>query len=220
MRRRVSSIVIRGLASAAQALAGSDAEAVCATLRRWTERQQRELPWLAGPALSAVRRAGVTVESGGSLRVVQRFLVGAEADAGAVRGAVHRCLDEAGDAGPPLPPDAAGALAQAVEHFFDLLTTVYAELHEPVRSGHRRDAEDVIARWQSRLDDAADEIDERAKVLTGERSVTAAAPKPGWGNRDRPGCALGFVVVALLTAAVLVWAVMHGWPAQPLEFGA
>ena len=220
MRRRVLHIVIGGLASAAQALAGNDAEAVCAMLRRWNERGQRELPWLAGPALSAVGRAGVVVTPDGSVRVVQRFLVGAEADAGAVLGAIDRCLAEAADAGPALPPDAAGALADAVEHFFDLLTALYAELHDPVRTGHRRDAEDLIARWQPRLDDAADDVDERAKVLTGERRVTTSAPKRAWGTRDRPGCAVGFVVVALLTAAVLVWAVMHGWPAQPLELGA
>jgi hypothetical protein len=191
---------------------------VCATLRRWIDHQQRELPWLAGPCLSAVHRVGVTPPSGGDLRIVQRFLVGAEADAPTVIEAINRCIAAAGDPGPALPPDAQGALAAAVERFFELLTAAYGQLHAAVRTGHRRDTEKVIAQWQERLDDAADDVDERAQVLSGERPTIAPAPKPSWGNRDRPGCALTFVVVALLTAAALVWGVLSGWPAEPFPF--
>ena len=208
-----------GLVSGAQALAGDDPEAVCATLRRWHEHQQRELPWLAGPGLSALRRAGVSAPSDGDLRIVQRFLVGAESDAQSVLRAIERCAAEAGDPGPPMPPDARGALADAVDRFFDLLTAAYAQVHVPVRTGHRRDADDVIALWQPRLDDAADDVDERAKVVTGEHAVRSAPAKLAWGSRDRPGCALAFVVVALLVAAGLVWSVMNGWPAEPIPFG-
>jgi hypothetical protein len=212
-------VVVRGLAGAARALVGEDPEAVCATLRRWSEHQQRELPWLAGPCLSAVHRAGVTVPSTGHLHVVQRFLVGAEAEPDTVLAAIDHCLAEVGDAGPELPPDARGALAAAVDRFFELLTSAYAQLHHPVRTGHRRDAEDVIALWQPRLDDAADDVDERAKVLTGQRQVAPPPSKPPRGTRDRPGCALVFVVLALLTAFLLVSAVLQGWPAQPVDFG-
>ena len=212
-------MVVRGLADAAGALAGDDPDAVCRTLRRWNEHQQRELPWLAGPGLSALRRTGVTPPPAGDLKTVERFLVGVETDPQAVRAAIDRCVAAAGDPGPPLPPDAIGALDDAVRRFFELLVRAFTELHQSVRTGHRRNADEIIALWQDRLDAAAEDIDERAKVLSGERPVSAPRPKPARGSRDHPGCALAFVVIALLTAAVLVWAVVHGWPAQPVEFG-
>lgn len=219
LRRRLQGVALRGLASAAQALAGDDPEAVCQTLRRWNAHQHRELPWLAGPGLSALRRTGVTPPPAGDLKTVERFLVGAETDPQAVMAAVDRCVAEAGERGAPLPPDASGALADAVDRFFDLLVAAFAQLHQPVGAGHRRKVDEIIALWQDRLDEAADDIEERAKVLSGEHRVAAPPPKPAWGSRDRPGCALAFVVIALLTAAVLVWAVMQGWPAQPVDFG-
>ena len=191
---------------------------MCAALRRWRDHQQRELPWLAGGFLSAVGRAGVSVASTPDLRAVQRFLVGAEADADAVGAAINGCLDAAGEPGPAVAPDARGALVQASDHYLELLTTAYTQLHQPVRTGHRRDADDVVRLWQTRLDDAADAVDERAKVLTGERPTTAVPRKPARGTRDRPGCALGFVAIALLAAAALVWAVLNGWPVEPLPF--
>lgn len=217
LRRRLRTVSVHGLASAAGALAGDDLEAVCATLRTWSAQGQGELPWLAGPGLSAVRRAGAAVPFDEDLKVIERFLVGAQADAHIVEAAVDRCAEHAGDPGPALPPDAGGALAEAVEHFFELLTGAYAQLHAPVRGAHRRDADQVLAQWRPRLDEAGDEAQERAKVLTGERPVATARRKPARGSRDRPGCAIAFVGAALLTAAVMVWAVLHGWPAQPVD---
>ena len=151
--------------------------------------------------------------------MVQRFLIGAESDAEAVMAAIDGCVAEAGDPGPPIPPDARGAVADAVDRFFDLLAAAYARMHEPARSGHRRDLDDLVAQWQPRLDEAATDVEERAKVLAGRTPAVPVAAKRPWGTRDRPGCALGFVVVALVTAAALVWAVLHGWPAEPVSFG-
>ena len=100
----------------------------------------------------------------------------------------------------------------------ELLVSVYGELHAAVRSGHRRDTDELIARWQPRLDDAADEVDDRAKLLSGQRPPPVRAKRP-WGTRDRPGCALAFVALALVAAAAMVWAVLQGWPAEPVSFG-
>lgn len=191
---------------------------MCGSLGRWRDNQQRELPWLAGGAFSALQRVSVTPPTGAGVQMIERFLVGGERDAATVQDAVNRCLGAVGDPGPPLPPDARGALVDAVERFFDLLGDVYGELHPVVRDGHRRYVDQTLAQWQRRLDAAADDIEERALLLAGFHTPIPPPPKRPRGSRDHPGVALAFVVLALLGAGVMLYAVLHGWPMEPFDF--
>ena len=210
---------MRGLAAAADALAGDDIAAVCRTTARWRDRGQRELPWLAGPCLSALRKVDVAPPKGSDVMLVQRFLVGAETEPAPVAEAVQRCRAQRGDQAPPLPPDARGALVDAVEHFFNTLVAAYGQAHEGARSGHRRDVDQALASWQERLDQAAEEVDDRTQVLLGLRAARSAPTRRRRRHPDRPAFATGFVLIALLTALVVMWLVLQGWPAQPVSFG-
>ena len=187
-------------------------------LGRWRDNQQRELPWSAGAAFSALHRVDVPPPSGASVQTLERFLVGGERNPDAVRDAINRCHSALGQPAPPLPPDAQGALVAAVERFFDLLADLYGALHPVVRDGHRRYVDQVLAQWQPRLDAAAAEIDERAEVLAGLHTPWTPPAKRHRGSKDRPGVALAFVVLAVLGAALMLYAVLNGWPMEPFEF--
>ena len=191
---------------------------VCAALSGWQERGHRELPWLAGPAFSALGRLSVPAPSGTDAQVLERFLIGAPSDAAQVSGAIQRCSDARDDTPNAYPPDARGALVTAVERFFDLLADAYAELSTVVRDGHRRYADQTIEQWRPRLDAAAADIQERVAVLLGEVERPAPPVKRPWGSKDRPWVAFGFVVVALLTAGLVLFMVLHGWPMEPFDF--
>ena len=203
----------RGLLRAAQRLAGDDIDAVCRTFEQWRKHSQRELPWLAGPAFSALNVIAVAPPDGEEVRVLERFLVGAETDPGRVRTAIVACSGEALPA--PQPPDARGALVDAVDRFFIELGETYTELHQAIRDGHRRYADDTFAQRQPALDDAADAIEERTLVLRGRAHVQ---PPPGRPVRDRGAFAVVFAALALLTAGVVVWLVLQGWPMQRVPF--
>lgn len=203
----------RGLLRAAQRLAGDDVEAVCRTFDQWRKRSQRELPWLAGPAFSALNAIGVAPPAGEDVRVLERFLLGAETDPVRVRTAIVACSTEALPA--PQPPDARGALVDAVERFFVELGETYSELHHAIRDGHRRYADDTVAARRPALDDAAATIEERTLVLRGMAHVQ---PPPPRKVRDHGALAVVFAALALLTAAVVVWMVLQGWPMQPVPF--
>ena len=209
----MTAVAKRGLLRAAQRLAGDDIEAVCRTFEQWRVRSQRELPWLAGPAFSALSTIDVAPSAGDHVRVLERFLVGAETDAGKIRTAIVTCSGEPLPA--PQPPDARGALVEAVERFFAELGDIYAEMHHSVRDGHRRYADDTIAARQSDLDAAAAAIEERTLVL---RGLARVAPPPARTVRDRAAFAVVFAALALLTATVVVWLVLQGWPMQPVPF--
>ena len=182
----------------------------------WNDRGQRELPWLAGPAFSALQLLGVTLPRGPDVLVVERFLVGTPTSPERLASALDSCEVAAGGASPGLAPDARGAVVEGTERFFELLAQTYEELHPSVRDGSRRITDEIVALWQRRLDSAADDLHFRATRL-----VTPSAPPPRerrkiTGRRrraDRPGFALLFVVVALLTAAYMLWMVLQGWPA-------
>lgn len=203
----------RGLVRAAQRLAGDDLDAVCGTFAQWRQRSQRELPWLAGPAFSALSAIDVSPPAGEDVRTLERFLVGAETDAGRVRTAIAACSAE----GLPSaqPPDARGALVDAVERFFGLLAEVYAELNPSVREGHRRYANDTVDRRVDDLDEAAAVIEERTLVLRGRAHVPAP---PVRKVRDRSAFAVVFAALAVAVAAVVVWLVLQGWPMAPVPF--
>lgn len=203
----------RGLLRAAQRLAGDDIETVCATFAQWRQHSQRELPWLAGPAFSALNAIDVPPPAGDQVRVLERFLVGAETDPGRVRTAIVACSGETLPA--PQPPDARGALVDAVDRFFGELTQTYDELHQAIRDGHRRYADDTVAARQPALDAAADAIEDRSLVL---RGLAHVAPPPARKVRDRGAFAVVFAALALMTAAVVVWLVLQGWPMQPVPF--
>lgn len=201
---------------AAERLAGNHAEEVCSKLQLWRDRGQRELPWLAGPAFSALASVSVAPPEGADLTVLKRFLIGMEADAPLVLESIDRCAVEAGPPGPPLPPDARGALVDATDRFFDLLAEAYGSMHTTVRTGHRRYVEDLLAEWQPRLDEAAADIKERADVLQGRRRPAAAPPRKP--VPERSGLAAFFVLLALLGATAVLWLVVQGWPLVPVGF--
>ena len=203
----------RGLCRAAQRLASEDIEAVCRTFEQWRQHAQRELPWLAGPAFSALASIDVPPPAGADIRVLERFLVGGETDAARVRTAIVACSAQSLPA--PQPQDARGALVDAVERFFTELGETYAELHASIRNGHRRYADDTVAQHQAGLDDAAAAIEERTLVLKG---LARIPPPPPRTVRDRGSFAVVFAALALATAAVVVWLVLQGWPVQPVPF--
>ena len=209
----MTAVAKRGLLRAAQRLAGDDIEAVCRTFDQWRTHAQRELPWLAGPAFSALAAIEVPPPAGEEVRVLERFLLGAETDAGRVRTAIVAC--SADPLPPPQPPDARGTLVDAVERFFAELADTYAALHHAIREGHRRYANDTVADRQATLDDAAAAIEERTLVLRGMAHVPVPPPRP---VRDRGAFAVVFAALALLTAAVVVWMVLQGWPMAPVPF--
>ena len=208
----------RGLARAARRFAGPTPAEVCATLAGWQERGHRELPWLAGPAFSGLGRLSVPAPSGSDAQLLERFLIGAQSDAAQVEAAIQRCFAAAGDTASAYPPDARGALVTAVERFFDLLAEAYAELSTVVRDGHRRYADQTVDQWRPRLDAAAADIAERVAVLLGQVERPKPPVKRPWGSKDRPWVAFGFVVVALLTAGLVLYMVLHGWPMEPFDF--
>ena len=184
-------------------------------MRRWRERDHRELPWLAGDIFSAFSAAGVPSPSGRDTHVLGRFLVGAETDVDAVRDAI----DRAGSApqGPPLPPDARGALVDAVDHAFDELVKLYTALHPVVRDGHRRYVDEVLDDHRSRMDAAVADVHERARVLAGV-AQPPPPPRRRRGPKDRNGVAIAFVLLALFGAMVMVYLVLQGWPLVSYDF--
>ena len=210
----MTAVAKHGLVRAAERLAGEDLDAVCRTFAQWRSRSQRELPWLAGPAFSALGAVAIPPPAGEDVRVVERFLLGAETDPQRVRASIEACK---ADAEEPVaqPPDARGALLAAVERFFDVLGETYAQLHRPVRDGHRRYVDEAVSERQPALDLAASDIRERTLVLRGRAPVVAPPPRR---VPDRAGLALGFVLLALLTAATIVWLVLQGWPMEPVPF--
>ena len=203
----------RGLVRAAQRLAGDDLAAVCRTFEQWRQRPQRELPWLAGPAFSALNAIDVPPPAGDDVRTLERFLVGAETDAARVRTAIVSCSAEGLPAAQP--PDARGALVDAVERFFAVLGDVYEELHASIRNGHRRYADDTVEQRQDDIDEAAAAIEERTLVLRGLVHVPAPPARP---VRDRGAFAVVFAALAVAVAAMVVWLVLQGWPMEPLPF--
>ena len=205
-----------GLVRAAARLAGDDADDVCASMQHWRDRRERELPWLAGPGLSALSRIAAAPAGGTELQVLERFLVGAETDPDRVRVAIAILEVREDRQEPPVPPDARGALVEAASRFFHLLGLAYAACHRPVRDGHRMRVDDVVAQWQPQLDSAAAVITERARVLTGETAHVPVAP-PRRVVHDRLPLAMGFAVVALLTAGAVIWMVLQGWPMKPVD---
>ena len=203
-----------GLLLAAERLAGEDLEAICRTFAQWQNRSQRELPWLAGPAFSALGAVAIPPPAGEDVRVLERFLLGAETDPQRVRSAIALCRADV-QVAPPQPPDARGALVAAVERFFSILSETYAQMHRPIRDGHRRYLDDAVEERQSALDLAASDIRERTLVLQGRSPAVKPPPRR---VPDRAGLALGFVLLALLTAATVVWLVLQGWPMTPVPF--
>ena len=205
----------RGLARAAQSFAGGDPAAVCQTLQRWRERGDRELPWLAGPAFTALGTLGLPPPDGEDVTTVERFLVGAETDPAHLTDAIT-ALDGL-SVSVSLPPDFRGALVDAVDRFYEVLSQAYAALHPEVVAGHRRSVDDVVERWGPRLDEAAHDISERIQVLSGTPRTPAGRPRRR--PPDRAGVATAFVLIALLVAATVIWMVMQGWPMESVDFG-
>lgn len=201
---------------AAQRLAGDDAGAVCEALALWRSRGHDELPWLASPGLSVLADLGVTGPAGADLQVLERFLLGAESDADQVLASIDRAVADAGPSAAAPPPDARGALVDVTERFFDLLDEGYREISGAVRRRHRGEVDGLISAWQPRLDEAAADIEARAEVLRQGRPRAAPSPKP---VKERAALAAGFVVLALLTAGVMLWLVLQGWPMEPVSFG-
>ena len=200
---------------AAARLAGDDTDQVCASLRQWQERGERELPWLAGAGLSALGRVAAAPTGGTELQVLERFLVGGETDPERVRIALA-ILEVREDRDlPALPPDARGGLAAAVARFFEVLGLAYAACHRAVRDGHRRRVDEIVAQWQPQLDSAAAVINERAQVLTG-RTPHVAVPAPRFVP-DRLGLAVGYAVLAVLGASAVLWLVLQGWPMKTVD---
>ncbi|HVM20703.1 MAG TPA: hypothetical protein VM307_12160 [Egibacteraceae bacterium] len=215
LRRRLEVAAAQGLAEAADRFGGDDLEAVCDSLATWRRHGQRELPWLAGPVFSSLAHLGVGPPTAPAASIVERFLVGDTVAPADVRDAVAQCIADAGEEGPPLPPDMRGALVDSVERFFDLLAGTYRDLRRPVINGHRRTADDTIDQWRPRLDAAARDVAERADVVAGRVQRTTPRAR---GAADRPGVALGFAVVAVVLAAVVLFLVSNGWPMSPVRF--
>jgi hypothetical protein len=194
---------------------------VCATFTRWRMYDQRELPWLAGPGLSALAELEVIPEADDDLRVVQRFLVGGDADPARDALPIEHDAASATSTG-TVPPDARAALVSCVERYFALLEEAYGELHPAVRDGRRRDVDALCERWQERLDEAADQIEERGRVVRGLRrpEVAAAHPAPQRRHRrfDRPAATAIFLILAFTAAGMMLYAVLQGWPMAPLPF--
>ena len=193
---------------------------MCATFTRWRRYEQRELPWLAGPGLSALAELEVVPEGDDDLRVVQRFLVGGDADPTGVDLAIEHDAHAQPSTG-TVPPDARAALVACVERFFALLADAYAELHPGVRDGRRRDVDDLCERWQARLDEAAAQIEERGRVVRGLRrpEVASSHPPPERRRRrDRPAATIVFLIIAFTAAAMMLYSVLQGWPVGPLPF--
>lgn len=185
-------------------------------MRRWGERGDRELPWLAGPAFSVLGALSVTIAADEDARVLERFLAGAPSDPAQVRRAVAAELSTEPTT-EAVPPDARGAVIDAAERFFNLLGQAYTALHEPVREAHRRYADEVVEAWRPRLDVAAQQLDERVQTLLGRPQPVVAAtsnlvPPPPRRARDHPGFAVVFVTLAVTTAVVMLWLVLQGWP--------
>ena len=181
----------------------------------WRERGERELPWLAGPGLSALGRVAAAPAGGTELQVLERFLVGGETDPERVHIALAILEVREDRSLPEVPPDARGALAASAARFFDLLGMAYAACHRAVRDGQRRRVDDIVAQWQPQLDSAAAVIDERAQVLTG-RPPHVAVPAPRFVP-DRLGLAVGFAVLAVLSAGAVLWLVLQGWPMKSVD---
>ncbi|MPZ74823.1 MAG: hypothetical protein GEU74_16700 [Nitriliruptorales bacterium] len=219
MRSHLGAVAKHALAAAAHVLGGDDPDAVHTNFGWWRQTGQRELPWLAGPGLSALTELGVPPPAGDDVRVLQRFLVGAEADPRTVNVAFERDTQTAARPGPSVPPDARAALVATVERYFALLVEAYAELHQPIVAGDRQSAEVVCERWRTRLDDAARKIEERGQVVLGLRRPVAARSGPARQTHDHPGWAVGFVVLAVCIAALLLWAVSQGWAMDSVDFG-
>lgn len=151
------------------------------------------------------------------MTVVERFLIGAETRPEHVEDAVVALELEGLRPEPPLPPDARGVLLDAVDRYYALLGDAYGEVSAEVQLGHRRTTDTLLEQWQVRLDQAADEIEERVLVLVG---TPRAAPAPARRRvRDHAGLALGFVLIALGLAATVIWLVLQGWPMQPVDLG-
>ena len=205
----------RGLVRAATRLAGESTDEVCASLQRWRDKGERELPWLAGPGLSALGRVAAAPRAGTELHVLERFLVGAETDPDRVRIAVA-ILEAREEPGIALAPDARGALAAAAARFFDLLGMTYAACHRAVRDGQRRRVDDIVAQWQPQLDAAAEQIEERAQVLTEGAAHTPVIP-PARRVPDRGLFAVAFVILALVGAGCVLWLVLQGWPIRSVD---
>lgn len=205
----------RGLVRAAAKLAGDSTDEVCESMQRWRDRNERELPWLAGPGLSALGRVAAAPAAGQELQVLERFLVGAESDPQRVRVAIA-ILEAREDRGFVVPPDARGALADAATRFFDLLALAYAACHRAVRDGQRRRVDDIVAQWRPQLDAAAREIEERALVLIEGPAHTKVVP-PARRVPDRGAFAVVFVILALLGAGGVLWLVQQGWPIKTVD---
>ena len=205
----------RGLAHAAQSLAGRDVAGVCAVLQRWRERGDGELPWLAGPAFTAMGTLGLPPPDGEHVTTVERFLIGAETDPSRLTQAMAALADLSVTV--TLPPDFRGALVESVDRFYEVLAEAYAALHDEVLAGHRRSVEDLIEQWQPQIDDAAHDISERIQVLSGTPRTNIGPPRRR--QSDRAGVAMAFVMIALLVAATVMWMVMQGWPMESVDFG-
>lgn len=193
---------------------------MCATFTSWRRFQQRELPWLAGPGLSALAELGVAPEVDQDLTVVSRFLIGGDADPTGVNLAIKHDAQAEPSSG-TVPPDARAALVACVERYFTLLVDAYAQLHPAVRDGRRRDADALCEHWQERLDEAAEQIEERGRVVLGLRQPAIAADHDQptrRQRRDRTTPTVIFVAIALTLAAMMVYAVLQGWPVEPLPF--
>lgn len=191
---------------------------MCATFAAWRAAGHRDIPWLAGPGLSALAELDVPPPSGEDVQVLQRFLVGADADPRSVNLAVDHDAAETLDT-PEVPPDARAALVASVERFFALLVAAYAELRHAVVTDDREGVDTLAVQWQTRLDDAAQQIEERGRVVRGLRQPAATTPTAPRKRRDHAGLAIVFVAMALTIAALMLWAVSHGWPVESVDFG-
>lgn len=189
---------------------------VSATLQRWRERGDRELPWLAGPAFTALGKLRMTPPHGEDVTAIERFLIGAETD----QARVSEAIAALGSASVTvsLPPDFRGALVESVDRFFELLGEAYGAISDEVLAGHRRTVDTLADQWQERLDEAAHDIQDRIHVLIGARRPAASGRKPR-RHPDRVGVAVAFVVIALAVATTVLWMVLQGWPMQSIDFG-
>jgi hypothetical protein len=150
------------------------------------------------------------------LQVLQRFLVGAATDAEAVRGVLARRSDAMARPVARAPSDAASALIDSVARFFTVLGDAYEALRPVLAAGDRDDVEQVVASWQPRLDNAAAAINQRVRALTSPPPPTIPLPAPR-RVPDRSWLALLFIILALLGAGAVLWAVQRGWPMTPVD---